>query len=196
MKEGIIKFNCEWLFKEPLPVENLRDIISWRNELYKLKLIGVDKDGIGYGNISIRHSEKQFIISGSQTGNKDIVNEFDFTLVTSFNISENYLKCEGPVKASSESLTHAAVYSACTKANAVIHIHNFKIWKEQKNKAPATPDYVEYGTPELANEITKLLTNSDAVNQKILVMGGHYEGILIFGNNIREAGEKTISLTF
>lgn len=187
MNEGVIKFKCEW--EEQLPLSNsiLKDIIHWRNRLFALKLIGTDKDGIGYGNISIRHDDKQFIISGSQTSIKEKADENDFTLVTSFDIEKNLIQCKGPVKASSESLTHAAIYSVCKEANAIIHIHNSDLWKKLKNKIPTTPEYAEYGTPVLALEIMKLFETSDIINHRIFVMGGHPEGIISFGRSLKEA---------
>ena len=187
MKEGVIKFDCEWEVALPLDKSLLKDIIYWRNQLFSLGLIGVDNDGIGYGNISIRYKDNQFIISGSQTGSKEIADENDFTLVTSFDIEKNLILCKGPVKASSESLTHAAIYSACKEANAVIHIHNLDVWEQLINEIPTTPDYAEYGTPELAFEIMKLFENSDILKYKILAMGGHHEGIISFGKSLEEA---------
>ncbi|TAL70422.1 MAG: class II aldolase/adducin family protein [Bacteroidetes bacterium] len=187
MSEGVIKFNCKWIKDKPLQLSLLNDIIHWRNHLFALNFIGIGQDGIGYGNISIRYKSNQFIISGSQTGNKEIADENDFTLVTFFALEKNLIHCKGPVQASSESLTHAAIYSACEEANAVLHIHNLKIWNELKNKIPTTPEYAEYGTSELANEIIKLFESSDIIKHKILVMGGHPEGIISFGKNLEEA---------
>ncbi|OGU14831.1 MAG: hypothetical protein A2X61_01565 [Ignavibacteria bacterium GWB2_35_12] len=187
MKEGVIKFKCEWIEDKPLPLSILKDLIITRNSLYSMNLIGTDKDGIGYGNISIRYNENQFIISGSQTGIKEKADENDFTTVTSYEIEKNLIHCKGPVQASSESLTHAAIYSACEEANAVIHIHNIELWKKLKNIIPTTPEYAEYGTPELAFEIIKLFAHSDLMKYKILAMSGHPEGIISFGKNLEEA---------
>lgn len=187
MNEGVIKFNCNWIQDKSLPLSLLYDIIHWRNRLFSLKLIGADKDGVGFGNISIRYNDNQFIISGSQTGNKEKADENDFTLVTSYEIENNLIHCKGPVQASSESLTHEAIYSACTETNAIIHIHNLKVWNKLKNKIPTTSEYAEYGTPELAQEIIKLFNNSDILKYKILAMSGHPEGIIIFGKNLEEA---------
>ncbi|MBI5326194.1 MAG: class II aldolase/adducin family protein [Ignavibacteriae bacterium] len=187
MKEGVIKFRCHWNKDKPLPLNILNDIIHWRNHLFSINFIGADNDGIGFGNLSIRYKDNQFIISGSQTSINEKADEKDFTLVTSFDIEKNLIQCKGPVKASSESLTHAAIYSVCKEANAVIHIHNLNLWEKLKNKVPTTPDYAEYGTPELAQEIIKLFETSDIINKNILVMGGHPEGIISFGRSLEEA---------
>lgn len=187
MEDGVIKFRCDWIKDKPLPLSLLRDIIHWRNHLFSLGLIGVDKNGIGFGNISIRHNKNQFIITGSQSSIKEKADENDFTLVTSYDIKNNLIQCKGPVQASSESLTHAAIYSACNDANAVIHIHKLDLWKKLINKIPTTPDYAEYGTPEMALEIMKLFENSVILKNKILVMGGHPEGIISYGGSLEEA---------
>ena len=195
MQEGIIKFNCEWLNKKPLPANQLKEIIFWRNKLFKLKLICAGKDGIGYGNISIRHRKEQFIISGSQTGIKKIADENDFTLITEFNISKNYIKCEGTVKASSESLTHAAIYSALPEINAVIHVHDKEAWNKFKNKMPTTSESAEYGTPKLAQEIFRLSKSPEIFNTKIIILAGHEDGIISFGKSLDEAFNLLISQT-
>jgi len=188
--EGIIKFNCEWLKDESLPKEILKDIIFWRNKLYELNLIGVYEDGIGYGNISIRHEQNKFIISGSQTGHIGIATEKEFTLVEDYDFNNNYIQCRGPVQASSESLTHAAIYEASPKINGVIHIHNLQAWEKYKNKLPTTNENIEYGTPEMATEIFRLFRETNAIEEKIIIMGGHKEGIIVFGENLEEAGDK------
>jgi L-ribulose-5-phosphate 4-epimerase len=38
-------------------------------------------------------------------------------------IRKNSLTCQGQVKASSKSLTHAAIYAANPRVKAVIHVH-------------------------------------------------------------------------
>ena len=52
--EGVIKFNCHWTKSAPLDEAWIRDLNVWRDKLYRLGLIGMNEDGIGYGNISIR----------------------------------------------------------------------------------------------------------------------------------------------
>ena len=66
--EGVVKFNCHWTKSAPLDEAWIRDLNVWRDKLYQLGLIGLNEDGIGYGNISIRFRKKQFIISGSGKG--------------------------------------------------------------------------------------------------------------------------------
>ena len=188
-EEGYIKFNCSWIIKKTLPAKLLLQINEWRNKLYNLGLIGAYNNGIGFGNISIRHNNSSFIISGSATGNLNTLNESHYTLVSEYSLRNNALTCKGPIKASSESLTHAAIYECSPESNSVIHVHNFSLWKELLNKIPTTKKEVEYGTPEMANEIKRLFSEGTVNTKKIIAMHGHEEGILCFGKNLNEAGE-------
>ena len=185
MKEGYIKFNCNWIKQEFN--EDITELNKWRNKLYSLKLIGMYENGIGFGNISIRR-DNNFIITGSKTGGIENLTENHFTKVTGWDFNKNNLTCYGPIEASSESLTHLAVYVSNLNINAVIHIHNINLWKKLRYKIPTTNKKVEFGTPEMAYEIMKLFRESDIIQKKILVMGGHKEGIISFGKNLKEAG--------
>ena len=99
----------------------------------------------------------------------------------------------GPVKASSESLTHALLYETDKDINAVFHVHHRGIWKELMNVAPTTKKNIEYGTVSMAVEMRRLFKETDVAQQKIFVMAGHEEGIVTFGKTMDEAGEKILS---
>jgi ribulose-5-phosphate 4-epimerase/fuculose-1-phosphate aldolase len=186
-EEGVIKFNCTWIKQAPLNVELIKELNIWRDKLYKLKLLGATKDGIGYGNISCRYKE-HFIISGSGTGKlKHLTNEH-YATVTNYSVQENTLTAVGPVIASSESLTHAVIYKSQPTINAVFHVHHFALWKKLLNKIATTHIDVAYGTPAMANEIVRLFEETDLASKKIFVMAGHEEGIVSFGKDVSEAG--------
>jgi len=186
--EGYIKFQCHW--EKTIALQNdLSELISWRNTLFQLGLIGHYPDiNVGFGNISQKLEGKQFIISGTQTGHIEHIQAEHFTTVIDYNIATNEVWCKGPVKASSESMTHAMIYDNDPLAEGVIHIHSSVLWKQLINKVSTTKKEVPYGTPEMANEITRLFNETDVKNQKIIVMAGHEEGILSFGASLEEAG--------
>ena len=96
--------------------------------------------------------------------------------------------------ASSESLSHAAIYDALEDVYAVVHIHSKVLWKELIDKVPTTAREVEYGTPELANEIRRLIESTSLKDDKILAMAGHEEGLIAFGKDLAEASSKFLSL--
>ena len=101
---------------------------------------------------------------------------------------QNSLTCTGPIKASSESLSHAVVYECSPETNAVIHIHNLDMWEKYIYKFPSTKAHALYGTPEIANEIKRLFSDTNLRVKKFIVMGGHREGIISFGKTLDEAG--------
>lgn len=186
---GSIKFNCNWISAEPVNEKSIIEINRWRNILFAHKLIGVYPNGIGYGNISIRLSGKEFLISGTSTGHLETLNNQHYSKVIAYNFAENCIICEGLVMASAESLTHAAVYEMDPGVKAIIHIHNKKIWDDLLDKVPTTSSDVEYGTPQMALEIKRLSNTTNLIEQKILVMAGHEEGVISFGKDLEEAGE-------
>ncbi|MGE5583886.1 MAG: class II aldolase/adducin family protein [Bacillota bacterium] len=189
MNEGNIKFNCRWIKTAPLPFQQFSQLNEWRNKLFQLNLIGAYPNQLGYGNISVRDGvNNNFWITGSGTGGLAVLGEEHYTLVTDFDFERNSLTCSGPIKASSESLTHAAIYLSCPEANAVIHSHHPETWRKLLNIVPTTSPAAAYGTPEMAAEIIRLFAETGVADSRFLVMGGHEEGIIAFGPDLDAAG--------
>ena len=187
MNEGVIKFNYDWK-KKPLPASlNISELVSYRNKLYTDGLIGTDKDGIGYGNISVLNKIRKFIISGSDTGKIKSARKYHFSLVNSVVIEKNFVSCAGMKIASSESMTHDTIYNLSPEIKSVIHVHNLRLWKKLLNNVPTAAKNISYGTPEMAFEIKRLWINSDLKVKKILVMAGHKGGLVVFGESIENA---------
>ena len=189
MNEGYTKFKSTWISVELF--QDIKKLNEWREKFRSLELIGMC-NGIGYGNISIRKYEG-FIISGTKTGGIEKLTEANYTKVLMWDYDRNWLVCVGKTDASSESLSHAAVYESDKNANAVIHVHSLKLWERLINKIPTTSPEAEYGTPEIAREIIRLFKETDVKEKNILVMGGHREGIISFGKNLDEAGNILLS---
>jgi len=188
MDEGYIKFNCHWIPSDDIPLNKVALLNVWREILYKKGLIGVYPDGIGFGNISLRCNEKTFLISGTATGGLATLSESHYSLVTHYHPGTNSVTCTGPLKASSESLTHALIYECSAATNAVIHIHSLNLWNRLIHQVPTSRENIFYGTPEMANEIKRLFDETAVSKEKIIVMGGHPEGIISFGKDLEEAG--------
>lgn len=194
--EGVIKYTLEYTLTDPLPAEGLRELIAWRRVLHLCGLIGQTPDryaGYGYGNISQRRSsdgrKRPFVISGSQTGHLADLTRDHFALVLNSLPAKNYVVARGPVKPSSESLTHGAIYALDTLVGGVIHAHSPHIWRQTALLGiPQTDAAVPYGTPALAEEIGRLFANSDVRQLGILAMGGHEDGIVTFGATVTAAG--------
>ncbi|MDY6936380.1 MAG: class II aldolase/adducin family protein [Cyanobacteriota bacterium] len=186
--EGTIKYRCHWIPGEPPPRDRLDDLMQTRDRLYDLGLIGVYEGGIGFGNISIRLGDsRQFIVSGTQTGHLPHLEPESYTVVTDFSLEQNQLTCCGPVKASSESLTHAAIYTHQPGVTGIIHVHNPPLWQQLLDRVPTTRREVPYGTPEMAREMLRLFEEEDLGNVKMLVMAGHEDGAIAFGADLAEA---------
>ena len=192
-EEGVIKFNCQWTKSPPLDAAWIKDLNAWRDKLYRLGLIGLNEDGIGYGNISIRFRKNQFIISGSGTGKFKKLAEQHYALVTDYDVKNNAISSTGSIIASSESLTHAMIYEQASDVHAVIHVHHFKTWEKLLNSLPATAENIEYGTPEMANEITRLFSEQNLSQHKIFAMAGHSGGIVSFGKDLGQAAEVLLN---
>ncbi|MGB0838957.1 MAG: hypothetical protein ACPGXL_02395, partial [Chitinophagales bacterium] len=111
--EGYVKYHCDWQQAPPLADSKIDLLNQYRQQMYDLGLIGFYPDlKVGYGNISQRYAQQdeRFMISGTQTGHLTKLDARHYTLVKEYDITRNTLVCEGPIKASSESLTHAAIY--------------------------------------------------------------------------------------
>jgi L-ribulose-5-phosphate 4-epimerase len=191
--EGVIKFKLTWKREPPMAFHFISALNEWRDSLYKVGLIGKDENGIGYGNISCRVDKNSFIITGSGTGSLEQLTSKHYTRVTAYNLSENSLESTGPVKASSESLTHAAVYETIPGCNAVFHIHHLALWEVLLVSLPSTAKHIEYGTPAMAEEIARLLKDPLLLKQGLLAMAGHRGGIISFGKDPDEAGSVLVS---
>ncbi len=190
--EGYIKFNCYW---EKAPVFQDIDIAAlnlWRTKLYDLDLVGAYANGIGLGNVSQRLDGNQFMISGTATGNLKELDASHYALVTNFDIDKNKVFCRGLTKASSESMSHAVIYQALPKVTAVFHVHHRKMWQYYLHKVPTTLESAAYGTPKMAYEILRLLKESSILETRFFTMAGHEEGIIAFGETLKDTGKTII----
>ena len=193
--EGYIKFECEWTEAEAVPDEDIADLIEWRNRLYDAGLIGYDKkNDVGYGNISRRNrGERGFVISATRTGHVPVATGSKFTRVVDYDVAANRVTCRGPLRASSESLTHAAIYELDADYLAVVHAHSRELWRTLAGDVPTTNPDVPYGTPEMAAEFRRLHRETALPTVRLAVMAGHDDGLVSFGGNLAEAAERILN---
>ena len=185
---GVVKFSFEQIAADLALFAELEELNACRRKLLQLRMIGVDASGIGYGNLSVRAEDTtEFYITGSGTGGLPQLSVNDYAKVTKYDVGRNWLQCAGRVVASSESFTHAALYESEPHARAVIHCHDHALWGQLLERGLATSPDVEYGTPEMAFEVQRLLGHSAARQQQIFAMAGHADGIVAFGADIEEA---------
>jgi ribulose-5-phosphate 4-epimerase/fuculose-1-phosphate aldolase len=183
-----IKFSCERVATEITSFGGLAELNEYRSKLLDLRLIGVDPNGIGFGNLSVREgATDNFYITGSATGGVHELTLADCAKVVACDFERNRIRYEGSALPSSESLTHAAIYESDAAAGAVIHCHDSKLWAAVLNEAPTTSKAAEYGTPDMAHEIMRLFTRTNVRSRKIIVMAGHEGGLVTFGKDLEEA---------
>jgi hypothetical protein len=194
--EGYIKFESHWQQTGPLQVAEISELIKWREPLYAAGMIGHFADiNVGYGNLSTRaEGHDRFVISGTQTGHLPKLGNEHFALVTDFDIAANSVYSEGATEASSESMTHATLYSLEPAIRAVVHIHDDALWVRLKDEVPTTDERVAYGTPEMAKEFGRLLNETEFSAAGIAVMAGHEGGLISIGASVQEAAERLLFL--
>ncbi len=99
-----IKFTCEHRAAEITPFGGFAELNACRQKLLQLRLIGVDSNGVGFGNLSIRDgTTNNFYITGSATGGLAELTLANCARVVAYNFKKNWLRCVGGAIASSES---------------------------------------------------------------------------------------------
>ena len=198
--EGVIKFDLRYTYAEPENPTPPAALNTWRNRLWQLQLIGQQAGrygGAGYGNVSRRieapdtpAGHPRFIISGTQTGALARLDAKHFCVVTDWDVKRNHVIARGPVRPSSETLTHGTFYSQDDDINVVFHVHSPAIWHAAHRLGLACSDpAIAYGTPEMAAEVARLFSKMDVRRgASIFAMGGHEDGVIAFGIDEESAG--------
>jgi ribulose-5-phosphate 4-epimerase/fuculose-1-phosphate aldolase len=187
MNEGYVKYTAEHIQSPAFEPPLWGELNRVRTRLHDLGLIGMYPNGIGYGNVSIRLKENEFLITGTATGARRILTVNEYCLVTSIDIAANRITSSGPVKASAESMTHGAIYRSCPEAVCVIHIHNLKIFNAMLcARFLSTPAEAAYGTPEMAYAIGECVRQA-AQSEGTIVLTGHEEGVISYGVSVESA---------
>lgn len=193
-KEGVVKYSLEFTNKKLAFGKKYQLLEECRERLYALGLIGAYEDGLGYGNISMRVDDEseEFLITATQTGHLAKLSENEYSLVEKINYENFRTTACGKSKPSSECITHGAIYGLDKRINAVIHIHNKKLWNYMlENSSYLSTNDTPYGTPEMVQDVVELYKSIDALSNNIFVMKGHFEGIVSFGKDLIEA-EKAV----
>lgn len=202
--DGVIKFASE-RHAGTVPWGPQLEVLNHaRTTLFDLGLIGAYPNGVGYGNLSLRVSgdqgnqDNQFVITGSATGAQRILQASQYCLVEAFSIEHNWVRTRGAIDASSESMTHGAVYAANPAIHCVIHVHSrvlFDTLLHQKHRDhPATPATIPYGTPAMAQAVCTLVQQPVAL-PLLFVMAGHDEGIIACGMDVDSVQNLLLATT-
>lgn len=197
--EGVIKFQLRFTRAKPVPGVEIKETNAWREVFLRLGLIGQDQQrygGFGYGNISCRirpfigpANRRAFVITGSQTGGVVSLTPEHYTTVVEYDPNRNRVVAKGPIRPSSEALTHGMIYNISRTTRFVIHVHSPEIWsKAHALDIPVTDEQAAYDTTDLALEVGRLFRASRLGEKQIFAMGGHEDGVVSFGRTGEEAG--------
>lgn len=202
MNDGVIKFQSEeivfdrGIFNEINTMQTMENLNILREQVRAKGWIGVDTSGIGYGNISAKlptlDYKNAFMISGSQSAHLPNLKTENWAVVLDWNIALNSLQYFG-AKASSESLSHAAIYDCDSRISVVLHVHDFALWNMD---LASTPVDAEYGTPAMAQGIQKLWRQLGSPLQGVLRMAGHQDGVIFWGENRQQILEQMSLLSY
>ena len=194
--EGYVKYVSQWTAGPAPDRRVIASIDRWRRRLFAAGLIGHYADlNVGYGNLSVRiRGSDRFVISGTQTGHIEHTTAEHYAVVTGVDIAANTLSCIGPIQASSEAMTHAAIYSLSADIRAVVHAHSAELWRKYRDRLPTTAAAIAYGTPEMAGEFVRLWRSTRFADDGVAVMGGHAEGLVSVGSSIDEASRRMLAL--
>ncbi|MCS4503167.1 class II aldolase/adducin family protein [Arhodomonas aquaeolei] len=189
-REGVIKFDLCHEHGAPPDAASVAVLDAWRDVLRRLGLIGGSPrryGGLGFGNVSHRAAGGAFVVSGSQTGGLDAPGPAGYCEVTAWDMEHNTIRSRGPVRPSSESLTHGAVYAADDTVAWVFHGHSPEIWSRRRVLGlPETPADVPYGTPAMARAVASLVRRAGP--QAVFAMAGHRDGVIAYGRDSDATG--------
>jgi ribulose-5-phosphate 4-epimerase/fuculose-1-phosphate aldolase len=205
--EGVVKFTAEHTHSA-LPARRygglVCQLVAWREIMSKTQLVGQDPrlyGGAGYGNVSGRVGppgaglgRRAMLITGTQTGGLERVGLGHFCLVERYDYHRNTVESRGSVEPSSETMTHGAIYDLSPHIRFVFHGHGPVIWRQARAlRIPTSDEAVAYGTPAMAEEVHRLYRSSSLAQTGIMAMGGHEDGIIVFGRTAEEAGRVLIT---
>jgi hypothetical protein len=193
-REGVIKFDLQFLPGPPPAADLLPELEAWRTIFRRLGLLGQDAaryEGLGFGNLSRRAATDSFIISGTQTGGAEYLTPDGYVLVTACNPLNNRIAATGTVHPSSEALSHGVLYQTEPRIAWVMHLHSPEIFAARERLGlPVTAPEAPYGSPAMAAEISRLCPAAGWPG--LLAMGGHEDGILVFGATAAETGALAV----
>ncbi len=200
--EGVIQFQLNFQASPAPAPGSLPELNAWRQIFKQLGLLGQDParyDGFGFGNLSRRvphpaGSENAFVISGTQTGGLAELSPEHYVTVLDCDATRNTVVATGPIKPSSESLTHGLLYQADPAIAWVMHLHSPEIFDCQAAlDLPVTARHAGCGTPQLAEEVARIHTKLSGTDARLIVMGGHEDGILAYGADPHTTGSLAVA---
>jgi len=182
--DGVIKYRSQRVAAVVSTSPELVQLDLARTVLFDLGLIGVNAQGVGYGNVSVRTEGSQFVISASATGGLRALTLAHYCHVTSFSVDDHSVCSRGALEASSESMPHGAIYAADRRVRCVMHVHSRALFAALlQQDALHTAADVAYGTPSMARAVLRLVAQQSEL-PVIFAMAGHDEGVVAYGADV------------
>ncbi len=197
--EGTISFLLDFSPGPPPKADQVGELSAWHRILFLLRLTGQEPGrygGMAFGNLSRRLVPSKatseagpFIITGTQTAGKLALSPSDYALVNTWDPIRNILSARGPLRPSSEALTHGSIYRSDAGVNVIFHVHSPEIWSRASSMGlPRTSGQAAQGSAELAREVGRLMAEGVVRAGGVLILGGHEDGVIAYGRTAEEAG--------
>ena len=185
-----VKFTTEFL-SAAVPVDaRLKELKAWCAEFHK-RSFAPPYGEFSQGNLSFRlqPGEDAFIITGSQVGWKDHLDNDKFVTVRNCDLDSGIVSVSGTRDPSSESMLHFAIYHARKDVQAVFHGHSREILRcvDRPPDIPETREKQPYGSLELTQGVIDVLGNAD-----FIILKRH--GFISLGKSMEEAGRRAIEV--
>ncbi|MCI2429777.1 class II aldolase/adducin family protein [Candidatus Acetothermia bacterium] len=164
----------------PFPIQN---ILNERDLRHVYKLYGIT--GLSYGNLSARHDEKSFWMTGRGVNKADLQKiGKDILLITGFDAKRERIRVSVPkgsdkkARASVDAIEHFLIYQAFPQVGAIMHVH---AWIAA---VPSTQQNYPCGTLELAQEVLSLVQRAPDPSSAVVGLKNH--GLTITGHDLDE----------
>lgn len=182
--DGYIKYRSERRDGTVAPSASLDELNCARTSLFDLNLIGVYPNGVGFGNLSVRTQGRLFVVTASATGGMRTLSNEHYCLVEEFSTIENRVRSVGHLPASSEAMTHGAIYAAHAAVQCVMHVHSRTLFDHWMSSGKlSTQADIPYGTPAMAQAVSALVVAQPGL-PVLFAMAGHDEGMVAYGADV------------
>lgn len=190
---SIVKFTIEFESRDVPHDERISHLIRWCTRFNEVGLTPSSREGDrSLGNLSFRlHDDSpEFIITASMLTSKENLTPNDFVKVHHSDPRRKVVVVSGAKDPSSESMMHYQIYARRNDIGAVFHGHDMAIIENAAALGlPETAREERSGTPELLNEVMKILRN-----ENFIVMKNH--GFLSLGRTMEDAGLQALQIKY
>jgi L-ribulose-5-phosphate 4-epimerase len=188
--DGVIKFACQWQPGPPLEATWLAPLVTWRDRLWQAQQIGTYPNGIGYGNISLKLSRPHLcrfrhpdrppgpdhshpLHPGGWLGHRPQYPALR-SVPSKPRPNPSPMQLSTTMRQISGRLSTFIIETCGSTTSTVC-----------RPRPPAFPTAL----PKWPTKCGDCWTIADLLQQRILIMAGHEEGVLVFGPTLESAGQ-------